>query len=67
MNSEDDIAANVCYEFTPELTALIKDGTMKKPPKPVLQNHLFSIAKLITSKDQDVCVTDGGTLLHKFY
>lgn len=67
MNSEDDIAANVCYEFTPELTALIKDGTMKKAPKSVLQNHLFIIEKLITSKDHDVCVTDGGTLLHKFY
>ena len=67
MNSEDDIAANFCSEVTTEPTALFKDGMMRKPPNSALQNHLFSTAESISPKDHDVCVIDGGTLLHKVH
>ena len=56
MNSEDDIDANVWYKPTPERTALSKDGMMRKPPKSVLRNHLFSTAESITPKYPDVSV-----------
>ena len=36
VNSEDDIAANFCYELTSKPTTLLKDGMMRKPPKSVL-------------------------------
>ena len=67
MNSEDNIGVNFRYELTPEPTALFKDGMMRKPGKSVLRNHLLSTAESMTPQDHDVCVIDGGTLLHKVF
>ena len=67
MNSEDNIAVNFRYEHTPEPIALFKDGIMRKPGKFVLRNHLLSTAESMTPQDHDVCVIDGGTLLHKVF
>ena len=67
MNSEVDIAASFCYELTAEPTALFWDGMIRKTPKSVLRNHLFSTEESITPKDHGVCVIDGGTLLYKVY
>ena len=67
MNSEDNIGVNFHYELTPEPTDLFKDGMMRKPGKFVLRNHLLSTAESMTPQDHDVCVIDGGTLLHKVF
>ena len=40
---------------------------MRKPGKFVLRNHLLSTAESMTPQDHDVCVIDGGTLLHKAF
>ena len=40
---------------------------IRKPSKSVLRNHLFGTAESITPKDHDVCVINGGTLLHKVH
>ena len=53
------------HEFTPEPTALFKDGLMRKASKEDLRNHLIDYSLRIERPKTDVCVIDGGGALYK--
>lgn len=65
----DDIEGNFSFELTPEPTSLFKQGLMRKPVKANLRNNLIGkTTPVILNDDQyDVCIYDGGMLLHKVY
>ena len=65
VQSEDDIDAQFFYELTPEPTTLFKDGFMRKSSKSVLRNSFLTKVFPAVTTDADVCVIDGGALLHK--
>ena len=66
-NFRDDIEENFSFELTPEPTSLFKQGMMRKPTKANLRNHLIESENPVTLDVRDVCIIDGGMLLHKVY
>ena len=65
VQSEDDVAAQFFYELTPEPTSLFKDGFMHKSSKSILRSSILNKVTHAVNTDADVCVIDGGALLHK--
>ena len=66
-NFRDDVEENFSFELTPEPTSLFKQGMMRKPTKANLRNHLIESENPVTLDVRDVCLNDGGMLLHKVY
>lgn len=64
-NFEKDVSDNFQYELTPEPTSLFKLGMMRKPSKSTLRNHFIKMENTCSVESHDVCVIDGGALLHK--
>ena len=64
-NFTDDVGENFRYELTPEPTSLFKFGMMRKPQKSNLRNHFINKGNACDLETRDVCVVDGGALLHK--
>ena len=63
----DAQSQNECFshEFTPEPTALFKDGLMRTPKKEDLRNRLIDYDLRVNEPNTDVCVVDGGAALYK--
>ena len=66
-NFRDEIEENFCFELTPEPTSLFRQGMMRKPVKSNLRNYILESEKPINLSVKDVCVIDGGMLLHKVH
>ena len=66
-NFQSNVSENFCYELTPEPTSLFKQGMMRKSTKAVLRNHLLGTKNATVPTTNDVCVVDGGALLHKVH
>eukprot|EP00795_Rhopilema_esculentum_P008020 gene8020-13930_t len=66
-NFQNNVFENFCYELTPEPTSLFKQGMMRKSTKAVLRNHLLGTENATIPTTNDVCVVDGGALLHKVH
>ena len=64
-NFTENVGENFCYELTPEPTSLFKLGMMRKPQKSNLRNHFINKANACQLESHDVCIVDGGALLHK--
>ena len=65
LQREDDIIEKFAYELTPEPASLFKDGMMRKSAKSILRNHLLMKIEPSINVTTEVCVVDGGALLHK--
>ena len=55
------------YEMTPELTAIFKDGMLRKPTKSTLCNSLLDRIHPASGIVFHTCVVDGGALLLKVH
>ena len=53
------------YPLTPEPAALFIDGQMRQANKSTLKNNFLKMENRKEDPDSDVCVIDGGDLLHK--
>ena len=65
LQGEEDIAEQFRYELTPEPTSLFKEGMMRKVQKSNLRNYILDMVPSCECTDAEVCVVDGGALLHK--
>ena len=62
---DETVEENFKYKFTPEPTALFKNGMTRKSGKSVLRNHLLNKYPSCDSPSSRSVVIDGGALLHK--
>ena len=53
------------HEFTPEPTALFKNGLMRKPQKQELRNSIIEQDQRVQKPEASFCVLDGGAALHR--
>jgi hypothetical protein len=53
------------YELTPEPKSLFKGSMMRKPSKSALRNKLLDLTEASKTTEENVCVVNGGALLHK--
>ena len=63
-NFKENVVDNFSYELTPERTTLFKHVLIRKPNKATLRNHFATKEKAIVLIEFDICVVDGGALLH---
>ena len=65
LKQEEKKCDQFAFELTPDPTSLFKDGKMRKPVKSTLRNHVLKFdLKENKRPGADVCVVDGGMLLH---
>lgn len=63
---EENISNFFSFELTPEPSSLFLDGLMRKSPKSVLREKVLKQSEPVEGiPNADVCVVDGGALLHQ--
>lgn len=65
-HDQEEQINNFKFEFTPEPSALFKNGSMRKTQKSELRNSILKPHPHVQKPNADCCVVDGGAALHHF-